>query len=81
MPQRKLQKRKKRMDMRVCVPLSRAELEIVRLVNVGHSNREIAEYLGITVGTTKWHLYQIFVKLDVKNRTAAAAKARQLKLV
>ena len=69
------------MDMRVSVPLSRAELEIVRLVNVGHSNREIAERLGITVGTTKWHLYQIFSKLDVKNRTAAAARARQLNLV
>ena len=69
------------MDMRLSTALSHTQLEIVRLVNVGHSNREIAHQRGITVGTTKWHLVQIFRRLDVTNRTAAAARARELGLL
>ena len=69
------------MDMPVSVELSRSELGILRLVNLGHTNREIAHDLGITLGTTKWHLVQVFRKLEVKNRTAAAAKGRLLKLL
>ena len=37
--------------------------------------------LGTTVGTTKWHLNQIFGKLQVHNRTTAIAKARDLRLL
>jgi LuxR family maltose regulon positive regulatory protein len=69
------------MDMDRRTLLSSRQLEILRLVNLGHSNHEIASQLYITVGTTKWHLYQIFGKLDVRNRTAAAAMARGLGLV
>jgi len=69
------------MEMKLWILLSHTQLALLRLVNLGHSNREIADQLAITVGTTKWHLNQIFRKLDVKNRTAAAAKARQLGLL
>ena len=63
------------------MPLSETEINILRLVDVGRSNQEIADRLKITVGTTKWHLHRIFRKLGVHNRTGAAAKARQLGLV
>jgi LuxR family maltose regulon positive regulatory protein len=62
-------------------PLSEAELKVLRLVALGLSNREIAERLVITVGTTKWHLNQIYGKLHVRNRTEAVALARQLQLL
>jgi LuxR family maltose regulon positive regulatory protein len=62
-------------------PLSKSEREILRLLNNGATNQEIADKLGTTIGTTKWHLNQIFGKLQVRNRTSAIAKARQLKLI
>jgi LuxR family maltose regulon positive regulatory protein len=62
-------------------PLSEAELKVLRLVASGLSNREIADRLVITVGTTKWHLNQIYGKLHVRNRTEAVALARQLRLL
>ena len=62
-------------------PLSKSEREILRLLNIGATNQEIADKLGTTIGTTKWHLNQIFGKLQVRNRTGAIAKARQLKLL
>jgi LuxR family maltose regulon positive regulatory protein len=62
-------------------PLSSSQFEVLRLVNLGLSNQEIAERLQISVGTTKWHLHEILKKLAVRNRTAAAAKARGLGLL
>ena len=62
-------------------PLSRAEREILRLLTRGFTNQEVADSLGTTVGTTKWHVNQIFGKLQVHNRTTAIAKARELKLL
>ena len=61
--------------------LSKTQIELLRLVNLGLSNQEIAARLMITLGTTKWHLHRIFRELEVRNRTAAAAKARELGLV
>jgi len=61
--------------------LSARETEILRQVSRGLSNREIADQLSITVGTTKGHLHRIIRKLDVRNRTAAVAKARELGLL
>ena len=62
-------------------PLSRSEREILRLLNNGATNQEIADKLGTTVGTTKWHLNQIFGKLQVRNRTGAVVRARALKIL
>ena len=59
-------------------PLSERELELLRLVARGYSNRQIAEALFITLGTVKKHLNNIFGKLQVANRTQAVARAREL---
>ena len=67
--------------MKLKVSLSKTQIEILRLVNLGFSNQEIANRLKITLGTTKWHLHRIFRELEVRNRTAAAAKARAIGLV
>jgi LuxR family maltose regulon positive regulatory protein len=63
---------------RLVNPLTERELEVLRLVAVGLSNREIAERLVITIGTVKKHLNNIFSKLYVTSRTQAAAKGREL---
>jgi LuxR family maltose regulon positive regulatory protein len=62
-------------------PLSERELEVLHLVAAGCSNREIANELVIAIGTVKRHTATIFDKLDVRNRTEAVAKARQLGLL
>jgi DNA-binding NarL/FixJ family response regulator len=59
-------------------PLSDREEEILRLIARGSTNREIAEALFITEGTVKNHVTNILSKLDVRDRTQAALKARVL---
>lgn len=61
--------------------LSERELEVLNLVARGYSNRQIAEALFITLGTVKKHLNNVFSKLQVKNRTQAVARARDLGLL
>jgi LuxR family transcriptional regulator, maltose regulon positive regulatory protein len=62
-------------------PLGDTQLTILRLVADGLSNQEVADKLGITVGTTKWHLSEIYGKLGVASRTQALAHARRLRLI
>jgi LuxR family maltose regulon positive regulatory protein len=62
-------------------PLTPRELEVLKLVGRGLSNREIADALFVTLGTVKKHLNNIFSKLDVKNRTQAVARAVELHLL
>ena len=62
-------------------PLSERELEVLRLVNAGLSNSEIADKLIVTVGTVKKHLNNIFGKLGASSRTQAIAAARTLDLL
>ncbi len=61
--------------------LSERELEILSLVASGASNKEIASSLFIAEGTVKNHVTNILGKLDVRDRTQAALKARSLGLV
>ncbi len=61
--------------------LSERELEILSLVARGASNKEIASSLFIAEGTVKNHVTNILVKLDVRDRTQAALKAKALGLV
>jgi DNA-binding NarL/FixJ family response regulator len=53
--------------------LTPREYEIIRLVAEGLSNKEIGSHIGVTEGTVKIHLHNIYQKLDVNNRTALAA--------
>lgn len=56
--------------------LTDRELDVLRLLAQGFSNRAIAEHLVISVGTVKSHLKHIFGKLGVESRTQAVAQAR-----
>lgn len=62
-------------------PLTRTEADVLGLVDTGLSNREIAATLSISVGTVKCHLHRVYEKLQVRNRTQAAHKARARSLV
>jgi len=62
-------------------PLSDRELNVLNLLAGGLSNKEIAHQLCIELRTVKWHTGNIFGKLNVKNRTQAVARARDLKIV
>jgi DNA-binding NarL/FixJ family response regulator len=61
--------------------LSERELEVLRLLSEGATNEEIAGALFLSEKTVKSHLSSIFRKLDVSNRTQAAAKAIRDRLV
>ena len=60
------------------VSLSDRQQEIVSLLAEGKSNKEIADYLKIGYGTVKQHLFVLFRKLGVPNRTKAVIAANQL---
>jgi LuxR family maltose regulon positive regulatory protein len=62
-------------------PLSQRELEILRLVVEGLSNREIAERLVLAVGTIKAHVHSIYGKLGVQGRVQAIVRAGELNLL
>ncbi|SOE03059.1 response regulator [Blastococcus haudaquaticus] len=63
------------------VPLSERELEVVRLLADGGSNREIAAALFLAEGTVKNHVTNVLAKLGARDRTQAALRARALGLV
>jgi LuxR family maltose regulon positive regulatory protein len=62
-------------------PLSQRELEVLRLIARGLSNREISERLFLALITVKGHNRNIFRKLQVRRRTEAVALARELGLL
>jgi DNA-binding NarL/FixJ family response regulator len=58
-------------------PLTPREQEIMRLIEQGMSNKDIARQLGIGVATAKSHVHHILEKLHVRRRAQVAARARQ----
>ena len=58
-------------------PLSERELEVLRLIASGASNREVARKLFVSLATVKTHLNNIYRKLGVRSRTQAVARARE----
>ncbi len=61
--------------------LSQRELEVMRLIAQGHSNREIGDRLFLALDTVKGHNRRIFARLEVGSRTEAIARARELGLL
>ena len=62
-------------------PLTRREVETLRLLVAGANNKEIAEALFITEGTVKNHITNILGKLGVRDRTQAALRAKDMGLI
>jgi ATP/maltotriose-dependent transcriptional regulator MalT len=58
--------------------LTKRELSILKRLETGLSNKELAEAIFVSEGTLKWHLHNVYSKLNVKNRTRAMARARAL---
>jgi DNA-binding NarL/FixJ family response regulator len=58
------------------LPLTERELELLEHLSKGYLYKEIAEKMGITVGTVKQHIHKIYDKLHVTNRTEAINKYR-----
>jgi DNA-binding NarL/FixJ family response regulator len=63
------------------IHLTRRELEVLRLLTRGYSNRLIADELGVADETVKTHVNRVFRRLGVGNRTDAVAKALRTGLV
>ena len=62
-------------------PLSEREMDVLRLLAAGLTNKQIADQLFVSISTVKSHVHHISSKLDVSNRTQAVARARQLNLL
>jgi LuxR family maltose regulon positive regulatory protein len=61
--------------------LSQRELEVLHLLALGKTNKDIAQQLIVAPGTVKAHTASIYRKLGVANRTEAVARARQLAIL
>jgi ATP/maltotriose-dependent transcriptional regulator MalT len=62
-------------------PLTARELSVLRLIAAGHSNREIADELFLSMNTVRSYSHQLYSKLGVGSRTQAVARARDLGLL
>jgi LuxR family maltose regulon positive regulatory protein len=63
------------------VSLSAREMEVLTLIAEGKSNQEISAELYLALNTVKRHTYNIYTKLEVRKRTQAVSRARQLGLI
>lgn len=61
--------------------LNNREYEVLQLMAKGHSNADIAANLFLSVSTIKTHVSNLYFKMDVKSRTQAITKAKQLKII
>ncbi len=61
--------------------LNSREYEVLQLLAKGHSNADIAANLFLSVSTIKTHVYNLYFKMEVKSRTQAITKAKQLKII
>jgi ATP/maltotriose-dependent transcriptional regulator MalT len=78
---RKVQARTSPRSAPIYALLTERELEVLRLVGAGMSNRQIAGKLFISPGTVKVHLYNISEKLNTTGRAGAYARAKELGLL
>ena len=66
------------LSSKTTLDLSSREIEILECVASGKSNEDIGKMLFISTGTVKWHLNNIYSKLEVKNRVQALEKFKQI---
>jgi LuxR family maltose regulon positive regulatory protein len=62
-------------------PLTDREAQLLRLVEAGLGNKQLSKELLISEATVKWHLHNVYAKIGVRSRTAATARARELRLI
>ena len=55
--------------------------QLLDLLDQGLNNEQVADRLSLSVPTVKWHLHNVYVKLGVRSRSAALARARTLNLI
>ena len=65
----------------LCGKLSAKELEILVLVSSGMRNGEVGRKLGMTEGTVKWYMQQVYDKVGTRRRVEAVERARQFGLI
>ncbi len=61
--------------------LTLREAEILGLIVAGHSNKQIAQKLFVELSTIKWHITQVYNKLQVRTRYQAILRAREMQLI
>jgi LuxR family maltose regulon positive regulatory protein len=61
--------------------LTGRELEVMRILATGVTNAELANQLGVSAGTAKWHVAHILAKLGARSRTQAVVRAQRLGLI
>ncbi|MBR1269692.1 hypothetical protein JQ629_19460 [Bradyrhizobium sp. AUGA SZCCT0222] len=61
-------------------PLTKAQITILQMASAGLQNREIAQRIGMTEGSVKWYMQQIFNKIGVRKRAGALDRAKALGL-
>jgi ATP/maltotriose-dependent transcriptional regulator MalT len=61
--------------------ISEREMEVLRELAAGHSNKQIARKLAVSPNTVKTHVARVFEKLGAGRRTEAIRKARELGLL
>ncbi len=76
-----IEKRERWIKNRQELELSARERELLQLITEDLSNQEIADKLFISLNTVKTHLKNIYLKLEVENRSKASAKIKELGLV
>ncbi len=57
------------------------EIQLLTLLDQGLNNEQVADRMSLSVPTVKWHLHNAYVKLGVRSRAAALARARALNLI
>ena len=61
--------------------LTERERNLLRYVALGLSNKDLADRLSVSTNTVKWHMRNIFEKLQISNRVQAIALARHLGMI
>jgi two-component system, NarL family, response regulator LiaR len=61
--------------------ISKREYEVLELMSTGLTNQDIADRLSVSLNTVKTHTSSLFLKMDVKRRTQAIQKAKDLSLI